>query len=96
MLLYYYAASSRINNGYVQSICESVGIRFVGPEAYALTLVDEHRVQEPELANAGLDLLQLLRGVFARIALVRPQESDGALLELPGAQLDGFVPDCLV
>lgn len=38
---YYYAVGSRINYAYVQAICESLGIRFVGPEAYALTVCND-------------------------------------------------------
>jgi D-alanine-D-alanine ligase len=38
---YYYSVGSRINYAYVQSICESLGVRFVGPEPYALTVCND-------------------------------------------------------
>lgn len=38
---YYYAVGSRINHSYVQSICESNGIKFIGPESYALTVCND-------------------------------------------------------
>jgi D-alanine-D-alanine ligase len=38
---YFYGVGSRINNSFVQSICESSGIRFVGPEPYALTICND-------------------------------------------------------
>ena len=38
---YYYAVGSRINYAHVQSICEGIGIKFVGPETYALTVCND-------------------------------------------------------
>lgn len=38
---YFYTVGSRINNSFVQSICESSGMRFVGPETYTLTICND-------------------------------------------------------
>jgi D-alanine-D-alanine ligase len=51
---YYYAVGSRINYGYVQSICESVEIRFVGPEAYALTVCNDKVLSKDICRSQGL------------------------------------------
>lgn len=54
VLPYYYSVGSRINYGYVQSICESVGIRFVGPEAYALTVCNDKVLSKDICRSQGL------------------------------------------
>ena len=51
---YYYAVGSRINYSYVQSICESVGIRFVGPEAYAMTVCNDKVLSKDICRSQGL------------------------------------------
>jgi D-alanine-D-alanine ligase len=38
---YFYTVGSRMNNAFVQSICESSGIRFVGPETYTLAICND-------------------------------------------------------
>lgn len=54
VLPYYYAVGSRINYGYVQSICESVGIQFVGPEAYAMTVCNDKVLSKDICRSQGL------------------------------------------
>lgn len=51
---YYYSVGSRINYSYVQSICESVGIQFVGPEAYALTVCNDKVLSKDICRSQGL------------------------------------------
>jgi D-alanine-D-alanine ligase len=54
VLPYYYSMGSRINYSYVQSICESVGIQFVGPEAYALTVCNDKVLSKDICRSQGL------------------------------------------
>jgi D-alanine-D-alanine ligase len=51
---YYYSVGSRINYGFVQSICESLGIKFVGPEAYALTVCSDKVLSKDICRTHGL------------------------------------------
>jgi D-alanine-D-alanine ligase len=51
---YYYSLGSRINYSRVQSICESVGIQFVGPEAYALTVCTDKVLSKDICRSQGL------------------------------------------
>lgn len=51
---YYYAMGSRNNYSRVQSICESVGIQFVGPEAYALTVCTDKVLSKDICRSQGL------------------------------------------
>lgn len=54
VLPYYYSVGSRINYGYVQSICESMGIQFVGPEAYAMTVCNDKVLSKDICRSQGL------------------------------------------
>jgi len=54
VLPYYYAVGSRINYAYVQSICESVGVKFVGPETYALTVCNDKVLSKDICRSQGL------------------------------------------
>src|SRR4051812_19811467 len=51
---YYYSLGSRSNYSNVQSICESVGIKFVGPEAYALTVCNDKVLSKDICRSQGL------------------------------------------
>lgn len=51
---YYYSLGSRINYSRVQSLCESVGIQFVGPEAYALTVCTDKVLSKDICRSQGL------------------------------------------
>ncbi len=48
--------------------------------------VDQYRIDKPEFFNAGLDLLDLLSSVSARIAGARPQLRGGLIGDFQGCQ----------
>jgi D-alanine-D-alanine ligase len=53
---YYYSYGSRINYSRVQSICESLGVRFVGPDAYVLTVCTDKVLSKDICRSQGLSV----------------------------------------
>lgn len=54
VLPFHYHVGSRSNNSFTQSFCEAQGIRFVGPEAYALTVCNDKVLSKDICRNAKI------------------------------------------
>lgn len=52
---YYFGVGSRIRQSYVQSICESRGIKFIGPDAYSQTIGNDKALSKEICRYAGIN-----------------------------------------